>query len=402
VSHFFEDGPSAPGAHSPQRPVEFDALADLFLGDDDAPALRLASDEPAAKPEPVKPAPRAPERPAVPRKRVIEALVLGHLPVLAGAWAAQHARCLASEAERPVALARFTSDAATLQVMGQTDNLPDGECEMFDEACKAVGAIDPAWCVRVEAPSELDLAASPRVTRVTLLSGADEAAVVAAYRTLKGLCELSNPDDAPALAVRIMGASEEDAARAQEKITRVAKAFLDRQLVFLPPSQQISAGAGRNLYRGEREGTYDSFLATLPAPPAISEAAVETPREPVMAAKELGLAERIELKPLDIRCPASPDIEFARDDADRLHLLGLGAEAATDLLAAEGWARTNATLVLPAAGLTNEADIVVRVLTATPSRDRKLLDGRFRVDLLREVRVGDATAWCCVPLNADE
>ena len=117
---------------------------------------------------------------------------------------------------------------------------------------------------------------------------------------------------------------------------------------------------------------------------------------------ELGLAERIELKPLAIRCPSSPAIEFARDDANRLHLLGLGAEAAPDLLAAEGWARTNASLVLPAAGLTSEAEIVVRVLTATPSRERKLLDGRFRVDLLREVRVGDDTAWCCVPLNADE
>ena len=141
---------------------------------------------------------------------------------------------------------------------------------------------------------------------------------------------------------------------------------------------------------------------SLPAPPAISENAVETPAQPTPAPNELGLAERIELKPLAIRCPSSPAIEFARDDANRLHLLGLGAEAAPDLLAAEGWARTNASLVLPAAGLTREAEIVVRVLTATPSRDRKLLDGRFRVDLLREVRVGDDTAWCCVPLNADE
>jgi len=402
VAHFFDDGPTAPNAPSPQRPVEFDALADLFLGEDDAPALRLTS-EPSPPPIATAPAPAPPKAPshAASGEHVVEALILGHLPVLAGAWAAQHARCLADESARPVALARFTSSTASLQLMGPRDALDDTEdSETLDDAAQRVASCAPAWCLRVEAPSELDLAASERVTRVTLLSGADEAAVVAAYRTLKGICELSADDAGPALAVRIMGADDETAAEAEEKIRRVAKAFLDRELEFLPPSKQIHAGTGRTLFRGDHETGYDEFLAGLPAGAPASE-----PSSPAIAeesADDTSLAERIGLAPLALRCPTAPTIEFARDDAGRLHLLGLGADSAEDLLAAEGWARTNATVVLAAAGLAPDTDLVVRVLTDTPARDRRLLDARFRVDLLREVRVGDDTAWCCVPLNTDD
>ncbi len=197
-----------------------------------------------------------------------------------------------------------------------------------------------------------------------------------------------------------MGADAETAADAEEKIRRVAKAFLDRELVFLPPSKQINAGSGRTLFRGDHASGHDDFLAALPldSRPA---APATTPRQDE-AEDATSLAERIDLAPLELRCPTAPTIEFARDDAGRLHLLGLGADAAEDLLAAEGWARTNAGVVLAAAGLAPDAELVVRVLTDTPARDRRLLDARFRVDLLRAVRVGDDTAWCCVPLNSDD
>ena len=99
MSHFFDDGVGSPPA-APSRAREYDALADLFLSDQpDAPTLRLT--------EPPRAAPENPEDQAPPAKPlVVEALVLGHFPVLSGAWAAQHARCLAEETGRPVALAR--------------------------------------------------------------------------------------------------------------------------------------------------------------------------------------------------------------------------------------------------------------------------------------------------------
>jgi len=96
-------------------------------------------------------------------------------------------------------------------------------------------------------------------------------------------------------------------------------------------------------------------------------------------------------------------VELASDDDGRLHLLAPGADRAADLVAAEGWALANLELLRAAAGLDGTAgEVVPRVLTEIPSRDRRLLDGRFRVDLVREVRLGGESAWCCVPLNTDE
>jgi hypothetical protein len=186
---------------------------------------------------------------------------------------------------------------------------------------------------------------------------------------------------------------------------------------FLPATARIDAGAGNTLFRGAYDGnlqqTLDHIGRFAPArenenaspaaadPPEAPDAPVEgAALEPTNTPD--AIATRIGLRPLEVRCTAAPGVELALDEAARLHLLGLGAGSAEDLLAAEGWARANLELIGAAAGTESLGDIVVRVLTDRPARDRRLLDGRFRVDLLREVRVGKQSAWCCVPLNADE
>ena len=410
MSHFFDDGIGAPPVDAmPGRSApDYDALADLFLGDEpDAPALRLTEEHPTDDHTP--PHADAPAAvSAMSAETAVEALVLGHLPVLAGAWAAQHARSLAEETGEPVALLRLSSDTATLQLLGVRAE-PGLEFESFAEAARHARTLCRRWVLRVDATDELDLAGSDAVTSLSLLSGADDAAVVAAYRTLKGLDDVL-PEDAPALAVRLMGASPADAETAAEKIHRVTRAFLDREIAFLPPTPQINAGSGTTLYRGGSDGDLAAALAIITAPadePAADPG--EHLAEPDAATDELPgdaaddhLAERIGLTVLPLVCPAAPAVAFGADDAGRLHLLGEGAGTAEELLVAEGWARTNAPVVLAAAGLAEDAEIVVRVLTDTPARDRGLLDSRFRVDLLREVRVGQDRAWCCVPLNTDD
>lgn len=401
MSHFFDDGVGSPPT-VPTRSREYDALADLFLSDQpDAPALRLTEtpDSASASAEPLERSPAA-------RTPGVEALVLGHLPVLAGAWAAQHARSLAEETGHPVALARWSEHSATIQLMGRRREPGDPqEQESVDDAITRCAAADPSWSVRVEATSELDLAAAPEVTRVTLLSGADEAAVVAAYRTLKGLCEVIPEDDPRLLAVRVMGATEEDAQDAAMKIRRASAAFLNRAIEFLPPTRQISAGAGVTLYRGPADGGFESLLhavtrAGAPTSPPTGERPPENPaRED--AQPHPGLAEKLGLVGLEIRCPSAPACAFATDDAGTLHLLATGENAASDLIAAEGWVQANREVLAAATGLDAGAPVLPRLITAEPARDRRLLEGRYRVDLLREVRVGDETAWCTVPLNTE-
>jgi len=420
MSQFFgDDTPPSPAAMDLPGGADYDALADLFL--DDGPALRLTeadADELSAS-EPssgagrgipsgssldVDPGPRAASRPDVsPRGLTIEALVLGHLPVLAGAWAAQHARSLARERGAPAALARLTADAAVVQAVGPREALESfGERDSLEDAARLASARCGDVVVRVDATSELDLAAAPRVDRVTLLAGTDEAAVVAAYRTLKGLKDAMGEGARP-VAVRLMGGGEDATAAAEARLRRVAQAFLEMEIEFLPAAGRIDAGTGATLYRGpgsaEGEDGFETFLSMLNPPELEPEefAAPEVEPEDGPAGEPLAL--RLGLRPLGAVCPAAPEVELAVDGAGGLHLLGVGAGSAGALLAAEGWAEGNRALLGAAAGLDDGFEIVARVLTDEPARDRRLLDGRFRVDLLREVRVGAESAWCCVPLN---
>src|SRR5262245_60178627 len=85
---------------------EYDALTDLFLGE--APAAR-----PAPAPHPA--TSLAEPAPAV----CVEALVLGHLPVLASAWATQYARQRSVGLGGPVVLLKIRAGEATLDLVGR-------------------------------------------------------------------------------------------------------------------------------------------------------------------------------------------------------------------------------------------------------------------------------------------
>ena len=407
MSQFFgDDAPTSPAAGDLIGGEDYDALADLFL--DDGPPLRLIQEE--APPAPSEPTSRTESPPeAVRGALTVEALVLGHLPILAGAWAAQHARSLAQERGAPVAIARLTADAATVQAVGPRQMLDDlSDQGSLGDAVRVAGERCGAVCVRVDATSELDLAASPRVDRVTLLAGTDEAAVVAAYRTLKGLKDAMGEDSVGGrerpVAVRLMGGGEDESRAAEERLRRVAQAFLEMEIGFLPPAPRIDAGAGATLYSGpgtsEGQAGFEPLLAMLAQAERENgaEAETSTNAEPEAAAGPT-LSARVGLTPLGLACPVSPEIELAADEAGELHLLGVGAASADALVAAEGWAEANRALVGAAAGLPAGFGIIARVLTSEPARDRRLLDGRFRVDLLIEMRVGEDAAWRCVPLN---
>lgn len=422
MTHYIDEGYDATvaGARGAEAEDAYDALADLFL--DDLPPLRLAGAETGEEAPPPATHPPAPEprieRHASPVPRSaprVQALVLGHLPVMAGAWAAQHARSLAAEEGRPVALLRLSAEHALAHVFGDRSTLAKlTEQPDLEAAARAVSELGGFWVIRVDATDELELAASPAASEICVLSGVDGAATVAAYRTLKALHEAtlacSRERD---LCVRLMGAGAERTEEAQAKIDRVALAFLSRVIRFLPPAPRIDAGSGVALLRLDRgldvAAAAQTLVSTLesaaepapvPAPPAADDHPELAETRP---AGSPGYAERLGLRRLRLTCPVAPAVELASDDDGRLHLLAPGADRAADLVAAEGWALANLELLRAAAGLDGTAgEVVPRVLTEIPSRDRRLLDGRFRVDLVREVRLGGESAWCCVPLNTDE
>lgn len=289
---------------------EYDALADLFLNDaafgpgtpessshdhsprnsfDASHGLHLTSAPPPSAPttpstphapsastapnvwrlvgEPVqfelKPqvTPHAPS-PTPPRHITIEAIVQGHLPIFASAWVPQYARSIAQESRAPVALIRVRHGQISVERFA-LDAAPSTPLPKHATLAEAVeSACAPRILVQVDELSEPDLWRTPGLDRITILTGADEAAMVACYRTLKTIGqELAHdlsPDHVedpaspttPALAVAVLGATSE---RAQQTITRIQRActnFLSRHVHGTHAAGRIGSGSSETLFRG--------------------------------------------------------------------------------------------------------------------------------------------------------
>jgi hypothetical protein len=299
------------GAHQPRsaphggRSDPFDTLADLFLGppvriEATSPApLRLvgenpptlAPEKPAARAAP-EPPPRLRPRPLADADDVngqlldppthadvkIEGLVLGHLPIFASAWASQYAKHVAETSRTPVAFLRFTGDRASLDLY-----LPRPSTELaatgaltLAEAVAQASTHAPRWIVRLPDACEPDLA-DGAVDVLTLLTGADEAAVVACYRTLKSLSSAAHePTDVasggPELwRVAVMGSDPVKSAQAGTKVRRAAEAFLDSSLDISACVARIGALKSAQLYDGlaslSWRQTLDLIRSTPQVPP---------------------------------------------------------------------------------------------------------------------------------------
>lgn len=303
----------SPSAHEHNA---YDALTDLFLGDGPLAPARPAERRPNAQPPIISetmprllaatdhvrnpagasarhdPEPRA----ALASRPQIEGLVLGHLPVSATAWAGQYARHLAAERGVPVAVLRLSAGQASVELVGVAPGAEFGPAPVaatLDEAIRAVGAITRFWLVRSDETIEPRLAELDRLDAVTLLTGTDEAAIVASYRTLKVLMHDRRDADGdpigPGVKVAIMGAQPEKAVEIGRKLQRAAETFLGRGVGVAACVQRIEGGVSTtSLFRGptgapleEVLDAIDAAVQTVPRPvglgPRLSRAGAMTP-----------------------------------------------------------------------------------------------------------------------------
>lgn len=383
------------------REDELETLADLFLGPSDPPA------------EPGRVRPR------------VEALVLGHLPVFAAAWPSQLARHMAEERGSPVAIVRWEAGSLSVQLVASGGAPRVGVCASDSEAIAAALRSAGLVLLRVPEASEAELVSLPGLDQVSILTGADDAAIVACYRRLKGLAaDAERVGSAlPGARLVVMGASEEKARTAHERVLRAARAFLEADLrdpVVIPriapvhsatlaetPTSLTLAGLAELL---RREGTQARRVEapSAPAPGAfepVEEARARTEpeggpdREPGVgsaagestSAGESVLALVPGLAALVARCPGAGRVALARDGAGGLHLVAASLARAPevsaedplgDLLAAAAWARDNAGLLARAEGVSlSDAAPVLHLVTDSPARARKLVGSLVRVHL---------------------
>lgn len=221
----------------------FDELADLFLGDDPVP-VREASPESGV---------------------TVSTLIVGHLPVIAAPWVAQHARDMAKSVQAPVAVLSRSGDRTTLDLY----NAPQLKEQQTIEGAirQAVNAGCLRWLIRADAVTELDLMDHDRVDSMTLLTGADDAAVVGAYRAIKGLVSESSELDEHAVKINlaVMGSPAPKARGAAEKIRKAVQSFLETGLASVTLSEKVSVGGSSvRIFDESSETSLNELISMIP------------------------------------------------------------------------------------------------------------------------------------------
>ncbi|MCC5821941.1 MAG: hypothetical protein LAT64_01485 [Phycisphaerales bacterium] len=427
-------GPADPrNTDNPTRPSirltgteqsEHDALAELFLGDApfapppmktgesrerpaEPPAARGRYEGSAVRAERAAPLDEmgSDERP------VTELVILGHLPVRASLWVRHYACLSARKRSETVSLVRAAGGSVSIDVITGHEPAEIEPVESIQDGVTIARSASTRVILRVDETVEPELLEREGVDEVTILTGADEAAVVASYRLIKtlvaGLDDRLDPEAAPLVRVAVMGNPGPEIAAACAKIERACLAFLDRPVEVLDASGRIDATGTVTVCRTDAPHATDEVLdalldrPTLAGAPAASlrladddhrddadavampevvvmpgvgrvarpaSEAIEAPAEEPPPVEDriiepkfrLGepLACLIEgLDPIEARCPGAPGVELARDHEGRLHAVATddrgAGDAVASLLAACAWARANLSLLIRAeAGIT--------------------------------------------------
>ena len=313
----------------------------------------------------------------------IEIVVLGHLPVRATLWARQYACNQSKALDQTVALIRAASGSTSVDLIGDGRTHRAGSYKSIEEALAVVNDLADRVILRVDEACEPDLIDRPQVEEITILSGADEAAVVASYRLVKTLDATLNEQyiegEGPTLRLAVMGAGREVAMDACTKLENAVETFIQRPIEIVIGAGQIDATGTTSLYRDSithrgadiinalvaaaggqdlrvhepidhapAESLQVEFPAKgVPMPegsaaheanpeakPAVEEPVSSKPvsnkpvsNKPVADQSDAptlrdGLCAMIPgLSPIETRCPKAPGVELAIDELGRLHMI---------------------------------------------------------------------------------
>lgn len=187
---------------------------------------------------------------------MIEAVVQGHLPIFAAAWVTQYARARAEEVRSAVILVRVRQGSASVECVfpSGTPAISMTPSESISAALSlAAGMGAKYWIIQTDEVSEPDLWKINNVNRITILTGADEAALVACYRALKGIAQTIRQDTEAEIHVAVLGATPEKAAHAIDRVSRAGNNFLGRRISGSLAAAKIGAGTASVLYRSQSD-----------------------------------------------------------------------------------------------------------------------------------------------------
>lgn len=409
------------------RGEDFDALADLFL--DDRPS-RPAATEPVATQHAESQPVRAPA--AMPP---CELVIPGHLPVLSGAWVVQFASRAAREGGVPVALVQLGADRTAIQLLWPKapDQRPERR-ESLRDAVSEARRLGVRWLIASDEAASGALLGDLRLEGAYLLTAANEAAMVAAYQSLRALwSQLERRHGARTFPIRlaIAGASADEADRVCARIARAAGAFADQRVELAAAIERVGPTLATPIFESGARTDASSLLDLIERPPSaeaepvrLPTPEVSVPRSPAQAASPkvsvdqpvrldrtpehhlVPLVDDPQLRATPLRCPDAPSVEIGIDNSGEIHVLvNTGEEsidrAIRDACIARGWLERQTGLVRLALGRPGDGPLAVHthLFVASARCARPLLDTSIRVRLLKSVTAQGHRFWLCEPLN---
>jgi len=402
---------------------------------------------------------------------LVEAVFLGNLPGFSGPWLTQYAHYQAGRHGVIVVLS-VEGDGVDVELIAPPGQSLDGLVERYAKSTHGSDSLADAlrfladgdavdvggWLVHFSAPIGLSVLHRARqMDRWTLLCGADDAAVVGAYRLLKQLSAQPTADSVkqPAtqadrqIGVMVMGSDDSSGHIAAMKLNHTAGSFLDTpvQLVGCQKQMQPVNAQPLGYFTGGAEDDLWSLIHTFletgdtgpHEPPAKSPQWVrpreDQPDEPghqeeydemddvlndhTAVDPDLDLSRFMPdgFTPLEARCPHNSEAQLMLDRDGRVHVLmrddgdspthidaPLGA-AVSDLLAVGRWVRQHLALLKltqPGDTFDEQTDPVLHLFTDQPKAATALvgqLESLVKVHLLQQVHVGLAGTWHGCELN---
>jgi hypothetical protein len=193
---------------------------------------------------------------------IVEALVLGNLPGLASLWPAQYAALVAAELRTGVVLVVAGAEHLSIRTFGiPGDVAARGAARPATDALAEVaGQVGRVMVVVASPDDESRVLSDERTSIITLLTGADDASAVGAYRTIKRLASVTDATREPGaqpvdVRLAFMGSPGERARAAWERLCASARNFLDVGVTLggiVPRIETLSDS--RPVFEGRHEG----------------------------------------------------------------------------------------------------------------------------------------------------
>lgn len=346
------------------------------------------------------------------QRPMVEVVLLGHLPVRATLWVRQYACSVARETGETVALVRAASGSTAVDLIDGERTPETKPAVSIRHALEKAAHLADRVILRVDESAEPDLLEREEVDQLTILTGADETAVVASYRLIKTLTASWDWDDnnAPTLRMAVMGGSRAQSTDARAKLTRAVESFLDCPIEIVVSAGRIDATGTMNLYRDDLahpathilDGLIEGAMSSADDAPVdwgdvdsdeeldAHEEMIFADRSPIdllredidaletlesltrrakqesSAAQDAAVEERTTetsvlrydslsglisgLSLLETRCPGAPGVELATDEDGRVHMVtdDSSASPVDRLMHAKAWVRDHLQLLMRA------------------------------------------------------